>query len=96
MKKPNKHDRVLMICPNSQVERDVNELFKRAAGVLQLVENFADAAVELDTDAPDFREKVGPPLEDFFIGIVRLYPNSAQVKGKHRNFSQFDVCQNQE
>lgn len=88
MEKP---DTVYMICRSDETGKLVGDCLKRVAATMSAFNSYIDAAVEIDEDAPDFFDKIGPPLERLTMTVVNLYPDPRQFEADIKSIGDFTI-----
>ncbi len=81
--------RVMMVCRDQETAKDASDMFKHVAAALSAVEAYIDAACELDEDAADFHDKIGPLLMRLSMTLVALYPDYRQMSTDIKSIGDF-------
>ncbi|HEX8289790.1 MAG TPA: hypothetical protein VF556_17545 [Pyrinomonadaceae bacterium] len=68
-----------IVFPNDELRDEYSDFMKRTRGLLETATKFMDAGCELDENAPDFLDKVGPHVEAFFVELILNYGSPSQL-----------------
>lgn len=81
-RKNNEEDKrtAYIVFPNDELRDEYGDFMKRTRGLLETTAKYIDACCELDENAPDFLEKVGPHTETFFVELFLNYPSPSQLE----------------
>lgn len=83
--------KVYMICSDDETAKDVGDCLKRVSAALSAVNSYVDACCELDEDADDFMDKIGPVQMRMTMTLISLYPNARQFDLDIQSIGNFTV-----
>lgn len=74
-----------IVFPNETLKDEYHDFTKRTRQLLDAAKGFVEGSVTLDDGDPDFSEKITPHIGIFFITLMLIYPDPAQLDKENSN-----------